>query len=119
MLAGATPVLVHNCSVGDIADGLPARGKNDPTVGQVVNISESGDAQAVGAPFRSGYPSFSDEINDFLLDSSNIANPPNGSHESRSHVETKLAWRMMQTGVTSMHVVINHADGPIQVNSPA
>ncbi|MEX2980314.1 LamG-like jellyroll fold domain-containing protein [Streptomyces sp. C36] len=111
VLAGATPVLVHNCNVGGIADGLPARASGDPTVGQVVNIGGSG-ASKVGAPFKSGHSSSSDDINQFLMDSPDIANPASGPHASITHVETKLAWRMRQAGVTSLDVVINHSGGP-------
>ncbi|MET9622766.1 polymorphic toxin-type HINT domain-containing protein [Streptomyces sp. NPDC006464] len=111
VLAGATPVLVHNCNVGGVADGLPARAGGDPTVGQVVNIGDSG-ASRVGAPFKSGHSSSSDDINQFLMDSPDIANPASGPHASITHVETKLAWRMRQAGVTSLDVVINHSGGP-------
>ncbi|WP_356948706.1 DddA-like double-stranded DNA deaminase toxin [Streptomyces chengbuensis] len=111
VLAGATPVLVHNCNVGGIADGLPARASGDPTVGQVVNIGDSG-ASRVGVPFKSGHSSSSDDINQFLMDSPDIANPASGPHASITHVETKLAWRMRQAGVKSLDVVINHSGGP-------
>ncbi|MER6838895.1 polymorphic toxin-type HINT domain-containing protein, partial [Streptomyces cellulosae] len=99
--AGPTPVLVHNCNVGGVADGLPARASGDPTVGQVVNIGDSG-ASRVGAPFKSGHSSSSDDINQFLMDSPDLANPASGPHASITHVETKLAWRMRQAGVTSL-----------------
>ncbi|WP_078500712.1 DddA-like double-stranded DNA deaminase toxin [Wenjunlia vitaminophila] len=46
------------------------------------------------------------------MDLPSIANPASGPHASITHVETKLAWRMRQAGVTSLNVVINHSGGP-------
>ncbi|RBQ20025.1 hypothetical protein DP939_09340 [Spongiactinospora rosea] len=43
------------------------------------------------------------------IDSRDIANPRSGPHPSITHVETKLAWRMRQLGLTSADVVINHS----------
>lgn len=112
VFAGATSLLVHNCDLGKVADELPTRASDaDRTVGQVVNISDTG-VSKVGAPFRSGHASASGDINEFLMGSPHIANPRSGPHASISHVETKLAWNMRQSGIASADVVVNHSGGP-------
>lgn len=60
---------------------------------------------------RSGTSSSSAAINDFLMGSPNIANPP-GNHPSITHVETKIAWAMRNHGITDADVVINNDTGP-------
>ncbi|WP_327730336.1 polymorphic toxin-type HINT domain-containing protein [Streptomyces sp. NBC_00487] len=111
VLAGATPVLVHNCGLEDVAGSLGSRGPGDPTRGQVVNIGDSG-VSRVGQPVQSGRSGVTDDINDFLMDSPDITNPMSGPHASATHVETTVAWFMRQRGVTSADLVINHAGGP-------
>ncbi|QXJ24408.1 sugar-binding protein [Actinomadura graeca] len=110
--AGETPVLVHNCTtLESVARGLGTRGRDAPTRGQVVNITDDG-VTAIGQPVRSGGSAISGDIDDFLMGSSEIANPLTGPHPSITHVETKIAWFMRQRGIQSADVVINNADGP-------
>ncbi|MBE4736255.1 DddA-like double-stranded DNA deaminase toxin [Streptomyces caniscabiei] len=111
VLAGSTPVLVHNCGLEDVAGSLGSRGPGDPTRGQVVNIADGG-VSRVGQPIQSGRSGVTDDINDFLMGSPNIANPASGPHAAATHVETTVAWFMRQRGVTSADLVINHAGGP-------
>ncbi|MFF9449772.1 DddA-like double-stranded DNA deaminase toxin, partial [Streptomyces althioticus] len=113
-LAGSTPVLAHNCGVTPqgVADSLPARGKNDPTSGQVINETADG-WEPQGGPIRSGHAGdVSDAIDAFLTASPDIANPPDGPHPSATHVETIIAWYMQRRGITNATVVINHRGGP-------
>lgn len=94
VVAGATPLLTHNCDVGSVANGLPKRTKDtDPTVGQIVKIGDTGAATKVGDPFKSGHASFSDDINEFLVDSPHILNPPRVRSTPRS-----LTWRRSLRG---------------------
>ncbi|MEV4811809.1 DNRLRE domain-containing protein [Micromonospora avicenniae] len=112
VLAGSTPVLVHNCgTLDDAADSLPTRQKGDPTTGQVVNVTDNG-VKPLGNQIRSGESNISGEINDFLTNSPDIQNPRSGPHPSATHVETQVAWFMQKNGVQSADVVINHSGGP-------
>ncbi|MEV4611318.1 DddA-like double-stranded DNA deaminase toxin [Kitasatospora sp. NPDC049258] len=106
MLAGATPVLVHNC--GEPYDEVAAGLGSHITTGQVVDAAGT----KIGAPVMSGETGSWREIADFLADSPNITNPRSGPHAAATHVEAKIAWAMRgRPEVTSADVVINNPKG--------
>ncbi|MFJ5123150.1 DddA-like double-stranded DNA deaminase toxin [Kitasatospora sp. NPDC088548] len=106
VLAGTTPVLVHNC--GEPYDEVAAGLGSHITTGQVVDAAGT----KIGAPVMSGETGSWREIADFLADSPNITNPRSGPHAAATHVEAKIAWAMRgRPEVTSADVVINNPKG--------
>ncbi|MFF7633641.1 LamG-like jellyroll fold domain-containing protein [Kitasatospora sp. NPDC008050] len=107
VLAGTTPVLVHN-TCGEPYDDVAAGLGNHITTGQVVDAAGS----PIGAPVMSGENGSWRDIEDFLADSPNISNPRSGPIAAATHVESKIAWAMRShPEVTSADVVINNPKG--------
>ncbi|MGW7303795.1 DddA-like double-stranded DNA deaminase toxin [Streptomyces sp. NPDC054829] len=104
MLAGATPVLVHNCNPLDgIADELAG---SKITTGQVVDDA----GNKVGAPVSSGENGSFAQVRDALKESG-VPHDAAGGFAAASHVETKIALAMRSNGVQRATVVINNSDG--------
>ncbi|MEU5403377.1 DddA-like double-stranded DNA deaminase toxin [Streptomyces sp. NPDC005963] len=104
VLAGATPVLVHNCSPLDgIADGLAG---SKITTGQVVDDA----GNKVGAPVSSGENGSFVQVRGALR-KSGVPHDAAGGFAAASHVETKIALAMRSNGVQRATVVINNSDG--------
>ncbi|MFJ7990533.1 DddA-like double-stranded DNA deaminase toxin [Streptomyces sp. NPDC096351] len=104
VLAGATPVLVHNCNPLDgIADDLAG---SKITTGQVVDDA----GNRVGAPVSSGENGSFVQVRDALRESG-VPHDAAGGFAAASHVETKIALAMRSNGVQRATVVINNSDG--------
>ncbi|MFE9313969.1 DddA-like double-stranded DNA deaminase toxin [Streptomyces albidoflavus] len=104
VLAGATPVLVHNCNPLDgIADELAG---SKVTTGQVVDDA----GNKVGAPVSSGENGSFTQVRD-ALKKSGVPHDAAGGFAAASHVETKIALAMRSNGVQRATVVINNSDG--------
>ncbi|MFG2561634.1 DddA-like double-stranded DNA deaminase toxin [Streptomyces sp. NPDC048496] len=104
VLAGATPVLVHNCNPLDgIADELAG---SKITTGQVVDDA----GNKVGAPVSSGENGSFVQVRDALR-KSGVPHDAAGGFAAASHVETKIALAMRSNGVQRATVVINNSDG--------
>ncbi|MEV5320093.1 DddA-like double-stranded DNA deaminase toxin [Streptomyces sp. NPDC052687] len=104
VLAGATPVLVHNCDpLNEIADELA---DSKITTGQVVDDA----GNRVGAPVSSGENGSFSQVRDAIRDSG-LPHDPAGGFAAASHVETKIALAMRSNGITRATVVINKPDG--------
>ncbi|MGW4348985.1 DddA-like double-stranded DNA deaminase toxin [Streptomyces sp. NPDC004690] len=104
VLAGATPVLVHNCNPLDgIADELAG---SKITTGQVVDDA----GNKVGAPVSSGENGSFSQVRD-ALKKSGVPHDAAGGFAAASHVETKIALAMRSNGVQRATVVINNSDG--------
>ncbi|MFD7982416.1 DddA-like double-stranded DNA deaminase toxin [Kitasatospora indigofera] len=104
VLAGATPVLVHNCNPLDgIADELAG---SKITTGQVVDDA----GNKVGAPVSSGENGSFVQVRDALRESG-VPHDAAGGFAAASHVETKIALAMRSNGVQRATVVINNSDG--------
>ncbi|WP_269432061.1 DddA-like double-stranded DNA deaminase toxin, partial [Saccharothrix sp. ST-888] len=106
VLAGATPVLVHNCDTefaGNAMSGLPSK----VTSGRIFDAG----GNDISAGISSGSDGTTAAIDDFLKGSPSISNPRVGPHPAATHVETKYAWWMRQNGVTDADVVINNPKG--------
>ncbi|MFE0733103.1 DddA-like double-stranded DNA deaminase toxin [Streptomyces antibioticus] len=104
VLAGATPVLVHNCSPLDgVADELAG---SKITTGQVVDDA----GNKVGAPVSSGENGSFVQVKDALR-KSGVPHDAAGGFAAASHVETKIALAMRSNGVQRATVVINNSDG--------
>ncbi|MFD7491898.1 DddA-like double-stranded DNA deaminase toxin [Streptomyces sp. NPDC059832] len=104
VLAGATPVLVHNCNPLDgIADELAG---SKITTGQVVDDA----GNKVGAPVSSGENGSFVQVGDALR-KSGVPHDAAGGFAAASHVETKIALAMRSNGVQRATVVINNSDG--------
>ncbi|MEV6201511.1 DddA-like double-stranded DNA deaminase toxin [Streptomyces sp. NPDC051771] len=103
VLAGATPVFVHNCSaaIEAVADGLAGK---KITTGQVVDSKGA----KVGPEVASGEYGAWSEIASFLR-STDLLHPPNGkAFPAASHVEPRIAWAMRNRGIQRATVVINN-----------
>ncbi|WP_256918679.1 DddA-like double-stranded DNA deaminase toxin [Streptomyces hilarionis] len=104
VLAGATPVLVHNCNPLDgIADELAG---SKITTGQVVDDA----GNRVGAPVSSGENGSFVQVRNALRNSG-VPHDAAGGFAAASHVETKIALAMRSNGVQRATVVINNSDG--------
>ncbi|MET8655749.1 DddA-like double-stranded DNA deaminase toxin [Streptomyces griseus] len=104
VLAGATPVLVHNCNPLDgIADELAG---SKITTGQVVDDA----GNKVGAPVPSGENGSFTQVRD-ALKKSGVPHDAAGGFAAASHVETKIALAMRSNDVQRATVVINNSDG--------
>ncbi|MFD5137627.1 DddA-like double-stranded DNA deaminase toxin [Streptomyces sp. NPDC058378] len=104
VLAGATPILVHNCNPLDgIADELAG---SKVTTGQVVDDA----GNKVGAPVSSGENGSFSQVRD-ALKKSGVPHDAAGGFAATSHVETKIALAMRSNGVQRATVVINNSDG--------
>ncbi|WP_460304502.1 RICIN domain-containing protein [Actinocorallia aurea] len=107
VLAGNTPVLVHNCGPGDAFDGVADDlAGSKVTTGQVVDDA----GNKIGGPVSSGehgsFPAVRDAIQE-----SGLPHDPTGSFAAASHVETKIALAMRNNGVTRATAVINNPAG--------
>ncbi|MFF9705760.1 DddA-like double-stranded DNA deaminase toxin [Streptomyces griseofuscus] len=104
VLAGTTPVLVHNCNPLDsVADELAG---SKITTGQVVDDA----GNKVGAPVSSGENGSFVHVRDALR-KSGVPHDVAGGFAAASHVETKIALAMRSNGVQRATVVINNSDG--------
>ena len=109
VLAGTTPILVHNTDggcptfVNNAMSSLPQK----VTSGRIFDASGS----EIGPAISSGTDDTTGPIDDFLRQSSDIETPRAGPHPSATHVETKYAWWMMENDVTDADVVINNPRG--------
>ncbi|MGW1174647.1 polymorphic toxin-type HINT domain-containing protein, partial [Kitasatospora sp. NPDC002543] len=106
VLAGDTPVLVHNDGretfAGQLLGRLPGWQKGGPTWGTVIVQGWQGDSYPLSGALPSGEGVDAQEIAAFLHSSG----PANGL------VETKLAWRMAKYRMSLGEVVINDPQGP-------
>ncbi|WP_148283070.1 MULTISPECIES: DddA-like double-stranded DNA deaminase toxin [Kitasatospora] len=109
VLAGNTPVLVHNTGPGcgepgfvsDAANSLSGR---RITTGQIFDAS----GNPIGPEITSGGGSLADRAQSYLADSPNIRNlPAKARYASADHVEAQYAVWMRENGVTDASVVIN------------
>ncbi|MFH8475920.1 DddA-like double-stranded DNA deaminase toxin [Streptomyces sp. NPDC018000] len=104
VLAGATPVLVHNCNPLDgIADDLAG---SKITTGQVVDDA----GNRVGPPVSSGENGSFAHVRDALRESG-VPHDAAGRFAAASHVETKIALAMRSNSIQRAKVVINNPDG--------
>ncbi|GAA2112007.1 DddA-like double-stranded DNA deaminase toxin [Actinomadura alba] len=101
VLAGVTPVLVHNCNpLDEIADELA---DSKITTGQVVDDA----GNRVGAPVSSGENASFPQVRDAIRDSG-LPHDPAGGFAAASHVETKIAMAMRSNNIQRATVVINN-----------
>lgn len=99
--------------IAKILESLPVRAAGDPTVGQVIKIKKDGTVEQIGGAFKSGENApFVNDIDDYLKTTDGIPYPPAGKHPAISHVETKLAWRMVDKQTKNVDLVINKVEGP-------
>ncbi|MEU1284111.1 polymorphic toxin-type HINT domain-containing protein [Kitasatospora sp. NPDC005856] len=110
VLAGGTPVLVHNDGREQFAEQLigrlPAWQKGGPTRGTVIVRGWEGDYYPLGGALPSGDGVDSQEIAAFL----------NSSGPTAGLVETKLAWRMVKHRMSFGELVLNDPQGPCDVD---
>jgi len=81
------------------------------TVYEIGIAPDGSDVRRLGAPFQSGVTPSSQDIDDYLRQSELVQMPRSGLYAATSHVETKLAWNMRQTGVKHAEIVINNKAG--------
>ncbi|WP_245563554.1 DddA-like double-stranded DNA deaminase toxin [Longispora albida] len=110
VMAGGTPVLVHNtggCTPSAAAAAISnLRGKI--TSGQMLDS----EGKPIGAGVSSGRDESSAKINEFLSQQPDVAMPPRGAqHPAADHVEVKFAMWMRENGVTDADVIINNPRG--------
>ncbi|MQY40934.1 hypothetical protein SRB17_89680 [Streptomyces sp. RB17] len=109
VLAGTTPVLVHNTcgdpieAIESVADGLSGK---KITTGQVIDDTGA----KVGPTVSSGEEGSWADIASFL-ESSGLQHPPTGEFPAASHVEAKIAWAMRNRGIQRATIVINKKEG--------
>ncbi|MFJ8476404.1 polymorphic toxin-type HINT domain-containing protein [Kitasatospora sp. NPDC094011] len=110
VLAGDTPVLVHNDGREKFAEQilgrLPAWQKGGAAWGTVIVQGWEGDSYPLSGAFPSGEGADAQEIAAFLHSSG----PANGL------VETKLAWQMVKNRMSLGEVVINDPQGPCDID---
>ncbi|MER7666865.1 polymorphic toxin-type HINT domain-containing protein [Kitasatospora sp. NPDC096128] len=110
VLAGDTPVLVHNDGREKFAEQilgrLPGWQKGDPAWGTVIVQGWEGDSYPLSGALPSGEGADAQEIAAFLHSSG----PANGL------VETKLAWQMVKNRMSLGEVVINDPQGPCDID---
>ncbi|GAA4932472.1 DddA-like double-stranded DNA deaminase toxin [Streptomyces coeruleoprunus] len=91
-----------------VAASLPRRVDRGPTAGQVVDKA----GNRIGGVMTSGRTASTRAIDTFLKSSPHAARPRAGAeHTAATHVETKIAWRMREHGITHADVVINNSGG--------
>ncbi|MEV3993625.1 DddA-like double-stranded DNA deaminase toxin [Streptomyces sp. NPDC049837] len=108
VLAGTTPVLVHNCFEFDpkaIGHGLPEWKKGDPTLGRFI------DGEGISHEMVSGRPAEDLRLID-LVNERLQKKGLKGKSGNADHVEVKFAALMWEQGIDSAEIVINYPTGP-------
>ncbi|MER7757357.1 DddA-like double-stranded DNA deaminase toxin [Kitasatospora sp. NPDC097643] len=115
VLAGATPVLVHNCP-DFVQNARDAIAGEKPTVGRIFDANGNPIGVDDGVhQLHSGTDSLSPGTNAYIHEAAGrgdgVAINAKGRYPQDTHVESKYAIWMRDNGVTDADVVINHPTG--------
>ncbi|MEU8514585.1 polymorphic toxin-type HINT domain-containing protein [Kitasatospora sp. NPDC048722] len=124
VLAGGTPVLVHNADIFEICrviipalEGLGERpGDQGATTGQGLVRDASGNLVPATLPVVSGTGGVFTDLNKFLLGPDSPTRPPRNAtvFPGADHAEPKIAWELAdkpEMKNATIEVVINNRDG--------
>ncbi|GHJ47278.1 hypothetical protein Cs7R123_46200 [Catellatospora sp. TT07R-123] len=116
VIAGSTPVLVHNC-LKSVADDLQTQAVNNQTVGQAVRINADGTVNRLGSPLASGGSPLARQVAAYL-EGIGVKGPHDGKYPfvAAEHPDTQFAYllRNNKSGQTSADVVITKVGGPCE-----
>ncbi|MEV0912661.1 DddA-like double-stranded DNA deaminase toxin [Streptomyces hokutonensis] len=112
VVAGTTPVLVHNCGTESVAADLAETSYGGKTVGQAVRINSDGSATKLGKPLISGRSALAEKVNS-ALEEAGVKMPSNGRFSAAEHPDIQFAYLMRESksGITSADIVITKVGG--------